>query len=41
VREPLYRETASVVEATDGRTVESIVEEIVARLSAAEGGGRR
>jgi shikimate kinase len=39
VREPLYRETASVSVTTDGRTVESIVEEIVTRLSAAEGRG--
>jgi shikimate kinase len=39
VREPLYRETASVAVGTDGRSVESIVEEIVARLPAAEGRG--
>jgi len=39
VREPLYRETASVTVATDGRTIDSIVQEIVAQLSAAEGRG--
>lgn len=39
VREPLYRETASVAVVTDGRPVDSIVEEIATRLPAVEGRG--